>query len=714
MSNAIEAIGAVVGAVIGFMIAGPIGAMIGAGIGYAGADLVNSIVNPGFDVPTAGFDGATSQNQGVLVNKQGTNINIPVVYGTRRMGGTRVFVSTEGENNKYLHIVLAIAEGEIAGFTEIYCDDTIAWSGTSAQGQRYEANAGKYRGVMTFETYHGTASQPSPPLTIGVGGWSNQHRLLGLAYISFRLTWVKVENADDQNETPWSTIPTITVVCRGKKIADANSFDDTIVRSVEYANETVAFNNNPVNCLMDYLRNPVYGKGLSNDKLNFKSFRDESIRWSKLQDGQSIANPDQFHECNAVMFTDRSLFDNTRTMLFNMRSALPYQSGRFSCRIEDNRQDDSIYGAVSTPVMVVGEDQIIGTLNLESDNVKGKFNSAAVTYMGGRQGDMLTNEAVEITYPEPDSALAAQYLAEDDGKPNEMKFTLEHVTQDSIALKYAQVAIAKSRYRNKIISFSGDASLHQLQVNDIFTLVYSGLGINGEFRVKSIQFNGDYTFSIIAEEHNDLIYGGNVIPYRRRTPSLGSIGTYPIYVDAAGVVHHIGNKSDAPLGSNWTAPADLNPVYNNPQLPGYTQEEIEAAMAEGRLRGIFNGSIIIADPAYLPVPEITSVRITAMPQSNIDVRVFITPNEEPNIDRTQVMLFWPSENAYYLTQISNSSTAAKDGYFDFNGLSSSRGNPIVNCKVQFVGKQGGLIRTAPAFSIDFTGLIPNNIVYEEL
>ena len=713
MSNAIEAITTIVGAVVGFMVAGPIGALIGAGIGYGSADLINSIINPGFDVPDSGFDQATNQNQGVLVNKQGTNLTIPVIYGTRRVGGSRVFVSTEGENNKYLHIVLAIAEGEIEGYTEIYCDDILAWSGTSAQGQRYEANQGKYRGVVTFETYHGTSAQNSPPLTIGVGGWSNQHRLRGLAYIAFRLTWVKVESAEDQDETPWSSIPTITVVCKGKKIANAANFDDTVARSVAYADETVAFNNNPINCLLDYLRNPLYGKGLSNDQINFKSFRDENIRWGKLQDGQTIANPDQFHECNAVIFTDRTLFDNTRTMLFNMRSALPYQSGRFAVRVEDNRQDDSIYGTTSTPVMTVGEDSIIGTLNLESDNVKGKYNRVNVTYMGGRQDTQLTNEAVEITYPEPDSALAAQYLAEDDNRLNEMKFTLEHVTQDSVALKYAQVAIAKSRYRNKIVTFIGDASLHQLQVNDIFTLVYSGLGINGEFRVKSIQFNGDYTFSIVAEEHNDLIYGGNVIPYRRRTPTLGSIGNYPIYIDKDGVVHHIGNKSDAPLGYDWVAPPDLNPVYNNPQLPGYTQEEIEAAMESGLLIGIVNGDIILADPEFLPVPEILSATVSpsVYGHSQVDVRLFFTATDEPNVDFTQLLQFFPRENAYFQVAIGNQDTAARDGYIELQALNPSR--PL-NCKLQFVGKQRQLKTTSDAFTVDFTGFIPNNIIFEEL
>ena len=37
-----------------------------------------------------------AEAQGVLVNKQSNNANIPVIYGTRKVGGTRVFLETSG------------------------------------------------------------------------------------------------------------------------------------------------------------------------------------------------------------------------------------------------------------------------------------------------------------------------------------------------------------------------------------------------------------------------------------------------------------------------------------------------------------------------------------------------------------------------------------------------------------------------------------------
>lgn len=713
MGGAVKAVTTVVGAVVGFAIGGPIGAAIGAGIGYASSDLVNAIINPGFAVPNASFGQAEQQNAGVTINKQGTNLNLPVIYGRRRVGGYRVFVSTEGATNEYLHIVLALAEGEINKVTEIYMDDNLVWSGSSQHSTRYSATEGKYAGLVDFAVFHGTPDQAAAPLTLGVGGWSPQHRLQGIAYIAFKLKWLKIEKAEDQDKSPWSNIPNITAVVEGRKIANAATFADSVTRGTAYESESTSYNTNPVNVLLDYLRNPIYGKGLDNSKINFKSFRDEAIRWQYLSDGTTLAQGDQLHESNAVIFTDRTLMENVKTMLFNMRAALPYQDGRFSVRVEDNRQDTSTYGTTSTSVMTVGEDAIIGTINIESENVAGKFNRVVVTYMGGRQGSILTNEAVEYQYPEPDSALEAQYLAEDNNRVNEHKFTLEHVTQDSIARKYAQVALNKSRFRGKILSFTGDASLHQLQVNDIFTMNYSGLGIAGKFRVKSIQFNADYTFSVVAEEHNDLVYGGNVTPFRRRTPVVSYTGSsIPVYVDTiTGNVVHVGNKSDAPLPDNWTPPANLPPQYVtvNPKL---TQAELDAALATGNVKAIVNGEIIWVDPVFMPTPVIKSTQVTASTQydGQVDIRINIEPTNEPNVSTVWLLVYQAGSKSYELLSVANSTTAARDGYVLLKTWPARRSQ--FNAKVQFHNNQG-MKTTSPAFTVNMTLNTVNNVLYQE-
>ena len=62
----------------------------------------------------------SAQARSVLSNQQGSTNPLPVIYGKRRVGGTPIFYHVSGDNNEFLHIVYAIAEGEIQGVSQIY------------------------------------------------------------------------------------------------------------------------------------------------------------------------------------------------------------------------------------------------------------------------------------------------------------------------------------------------------------------------------------------------------------------------------------------------------------------------------------------------------------------------------------------------------------------------------------------------------------------
>ena len=706
-------VSAAVGAVVGFVVGGPVGAVVGAVAGFAAADTISAIVNPGFAVPNIPVPEARERIQGITINSQGTDIAIPVIYGTRHVGGARVFVSTEGKDNQFLHIVLAVSEGEINSFREIYCDDKLAWSGTSDHGRRYESNIGKFAGYMSFETYHGLENQQfnnsGTHITLGVGGWTPNHRLRGIAYIAFKLRWLKIEKPEDQDRTPWSSIPNITITVEGRRVADVAEFDDTVTRSVNYNNETAVFSVNPVDCLLDYLRNPVYGKGLTNEKINFASFRREARRWETSQDGVTALSAANYQQCNAVVFTDRTVFDNVQTFLYNMQAALPYFDGRFSITVEDNRNNDSRYGTVSQSVMTIGEDTIIGQITVEGDNVRGKYNKIIVNYPGGRQDNRTTNELIELQWPESGSALSNQVLAEDNNRENIHEIVLEHVTQDNMARKFAQVHLAKSRFRNKTVSFQADASAHQLTINDIFTLNYTGLGINGLFRVKNIQFNADYTFSILAEEHDDQVYGGDVEPFVRRAPSVVSLGdgTAPEYFDLVrGEVIFKGNKSDlerAPLLLNFE-PGNVDPLPPEEIPYRLTHEELEAALATGRVVAVIEGAIVWAEPEYIPVltaPEVTSIEIRNDPRFASGVyiiRINFVPNLEPTITRTTILTF-NDRLGWQENSVTNGTTASAQGFIELTGITATW-SPIKEYKIAFTGKSKAV---SDLITIDLSG-----------
>jgi hypothetical protein len=116
--------------------------------------VVSAITSPfgaNIDIPDYGFDGGQDQSnaiQGVLINKDSGISHVPVVYGERRIGGTRVFVSTNGSNNKYLYLALVLAEGQVTSYDQLYVDDNLVPLSSYGHGVQASPTSGDYKNKM--------------------------------------------------------------------------------------------------------------------------------------------------------------------------------------------------------------------------------------------------------------------------------------------------------------------------------------------------------------------------------------------------------------------------------------------------------------------------------------------------------------------------------------------------------------------------------------
>ena len=101
-------------------------------------DIVESAIGwliPQPDIPEFGDNFAEQQAKGVLVNKFTANGHIPIVYGTRKVGGNVVFLETSGTDNQYLYMAVVLSEGEINGVTSLFVNDNqVTLSGTLTDG----------------------------------------------------------------------------------------------------------------------------------------------------------------------------------------------------------------------------------------------------------------------------------------------------------------------------------------------------------------------------------------------------------------------------------------------------------------------------------------------------------------------------------------------------------------------------------------------------
>jgi len=222
---------------------------------------------PDFNVDT------TPENvaKGVLVNKASANAQVPVIYGTRKVGGTVVFMETSGADNEFLYMIMALAEGEIDDISTIYINDNaVTWSGDLSDGTSRTVNSSDsnyYKdstSLITVIPHYGLDSQTYDTTVGGLSSWTSNHRLRGIAYIALKFTW---------NQDAFGSIPTVHALVKGRKVYNPN-LDGTLTGgSGSHRADTTTtweYSDNPIYCLLDYLRNTRYGNGYRKCRFRFQ------------------------------------------------------------------------------------------------------------------------------------------------------------------------------------------------------------------------------------------------------------------------------------------------------------------------------------------------------------------------------------------------------------------------------------------------------------
>ena len=207
----------------------------GGGGGFIGkifravTDIVGSIVkiftSPfGLDYTVPDYTQQSDESiQGVLLNKDSGISPVPVVYGTRLVGGSRVFVSTTGSSQEYLYVAYVLSEGQIQGYDQLLIDDIVVPLTSFAHGVEANATIGPYNAEsrLKVQFFDGRDNQVASTLLKEAPGWTDNHRLQGLAYLACRFRWKKIETQDDSDNNPWQGgIPNIKARVQGRKIFD--------------------------------------------------------------------------------------------------------------------------------------------------------------------------------------------------------------------------------------------------------------------------------------------------------------------------------------------------------------------------------------------------------------------------------------------------------------------------------------------------------------
>ena len=420
-----------------------------------------------------------ADNDGALINKQSNLAQIPVIYGERKVGGTRVFVETSGTDNEYLYIALVLCEGEIDSIGSIYINDKLS-------------THQDYQGLVTINKHLGTDDQlvdstllyttttdaSGNTTSSGAPSWTTDHRLRGVAYLGIRLKW---------NRDAFGSIPNIHAVVKGKKV---RTFDASgQLTTIE------SYSENPAACLLDYLTNTRYGKGLtaSDFEQSYNSFYSvydlcEALSYTPYDGGNYV----NLFTCNAIIKTDATVMSNVKVFLSGMRGLVPYSQGVYKLIVEH----------IGSPIFAFNEDHIIDGISFSGEKKSNRYNRVIATFVNpdnNWQDD-------QVEYPDAGSTEYTDFLVEDGGFDLEHRINLPTTTNLYEARNMAKTILKKSRQGIKC-SFLSTAEALQLSVGDIVSVTHSTPGwVAKPFRITDLNLQSDGNVAVSLTEHQDDNY----------------------------------------------------------------------------------------------------------------------------------------------------------------------------------------------------------------
>lgn len=447
-------------------------------LGYIAVSAATSMVVSSVAISALGLNkpassAADQAQRGITLNTAGTTDAIPVIYGKRRIGGTRCLVATSGGSNEYLHLVVAHCEGEVEEISAIYLDNELI------QGDRFA-------GVWSANTHTGSDSQAADSALIAAipDEWTSTDKLSGIAYTALTLTY---------DTTAFSGLPVISVEIRGRKCYDPR---DSVTR----------YTDNPALILRDYLTNTRYGRGIPVGMID-----DSSIIAAANTCAELVSTPDGTeprYTCNLVVDTDASSLDNIRAVLATCRGMLVFTGGLYRLRLDQ----------AQTPVFTFSEDNIIGGWRIQLADKRHRYNRVRAEWI-----DPESDWQAAICVAD-----SADFRANDNNLMLEDRIALHGVTMPYQAQILAQRHLRQSRYTTTV-QFTSTIAGMLCEVGDVVSITHGTPGWDEKpFRIFAISLLDSDEVQITATEYDDAVYADDPLTAVSAAPATTLPNPYAV------------------------------------------------------------------------------------------------------------------------------------------------------------------------------------------
>ena len=467
---------------------------LGADIVDGAVDLVDDVISwiiPQPEIPDFGQIQADLDARGILVNKKSANGAIPIVYGTRKVGGNIVFLETSGSDNQYLYMALVLSEGEINDITSIFVNDNqVTFTGDLADNTQVtvaSSDANFYDGasLITVEPHFGSDSQTASSLLSTLSSWTSNHRLRGLAYLAIRFEW---------NRDKFGSLPTVQAVVQGKKVYNPN-LDSTVTGGSgshrKDDSTTWAYSDNPVYQLLDYLRNDRFGMGITNSYFdsNFADWQTAGDVCDTQITPFSGASAIDLMNSHTVIDTSKKAIDNVKGFLRGCRGYLNFTAGKYNILVE----------STGTASISLTEDNIIGGISVTSKNKNSRYNRVIVNFNNpskSYQSDTAQFPPVDETGLASADQHSTMKTA-DGGLLLEGRFDFSMLNSPYQAQEMAEIILRRSR-TSLDVSLKADATALDLAVGDLVNITHATPSFSAKpFRVQGMTINSDHTINLV-------------------------------------------------------------------------------------------------------------------------------------------------------------------------------------------------------------------------
>ena len=437
------------------------------------------------------------------------------------------------KSNRFLYRAVSLCAGPIQSVENILIDDEGYQSSRFGQGDNRHFAAAVSLGPTAGQNFSAMRTSYSD-----FNAWGTSFTGKGVAYAIERLYL-------DNDKPAYQGEPSTKYLVKGRKLYDprkdstSSVYDATLGTSSHRFDtpSTWEWSDNPVLALLDYMTNSEYGRGLALSVIDLPSIADSADKCDVLVDiparltnttgssydfydpesGQVITVPintnipnyrpeqgstsqQKRFRINIAIDPSKELLDNIQEILNVFRGNLSYANGKYRVHMAD----------VASPVLTIGDDDIITGLKISNGDRAQRMNRATVKFINANKQHKTDQASWPSLDSNEDDGLYDTFVTEDQGEKLHKTFTIKGCTDFYQAQDTAEFLVRDSR-SNLTVAGTFGSRCFGLVPGDIVSLTYDSAGYSGKyFRVMQVAIDlTSMNVNLQLKEYDSSVYTWN-------------------------------------------------------------------------------------------------------------------------------------------------------------------------------------------------------------